>query len=218
MLCVLGVCGLIILVIVCIVLIGLSFFLICFGIYCIGLVNLVIGMLVIGIIIYFVLNMEVVKVVVQEVQGCLLWVVCVFIVGELIIFIVYEVNQLLVVIVSSVEVCQCWFVQDLLNVDKVWQIVVCILVDVYCVGDVIVCIRGLIQGVVLQWCVFDLNQVVEEMLVLLCSELDWYGVVVVLLLDVELLLVQVDCVQVQQVIGNLIFNVVDVMEIVFIVD
>lgn len=67
----------------------------------------------------------------------LVYVMWVMMFGELVVLIVYEVMQLLVVIVILGEVGFCWFNYDVLDFDEVWDLIEQMIDDVWCVMDII---------------------------------------------------------------------------------
>lgn len=100
---------------------------------------------------------------------------------------------------------------ELLNIDGVCEMVWCIICDGNCVFDVIkwLCVLFVKKEVSIE--LLDFNEVVWEVVVMLFGEFQCYGVVFYLDFVDGLFMVSGDCVQLQQVIFNLVFNVFDVM-------
>lgn len=131
--------------------------------------------------------------------------------GEMVLLLVYELNQLLVVINNycmGVVGCfkfGCSMLEELILVlEKIF-------VQVVCVGMIIQCICGFVKCSQLQWCEFDLCDIVVDVVGLVELEVIWCGIIIFMCLLGDLLYLYVDLVLIEQVFVNLFKNVVEVM-------
>jgi PAS domain S-box-containing protein len=132
-------------------------------------------------------------------------------VGELTASIAHEVNQPITGVVTNGEAALRWLQAEPPNLDKVREVVGQIIKDGMRAGDVIQRIRALIKKTPPRMDRVDVNEAVLDVITLTQNELLRHGVSLQTELATDLPLIEGDCVQLQQVIVNLILNAAEAM-------
>lgn len=131
--------------------------------------------------------------------------------GDLSGALVHELNQPLSAILSNAQAAQRFLNQDKHDPTEIREILQDIVNDDERASEIIRRLRALLKKGELHPQAVDLNDVIREMLSLLSPELVAHGVVVVTGLAPGLSPVKADCVQLQQVLINLILNAAEAM-------
>jgi signal transduction histidine kinase/NO-binding membrane sensor protein with MHYT domain len=132
--------------------------------------------------------------------------------GELTASLAHEVNQPIAAAVTSANSCIRWLEADVPNLEKARAAAARIVKDGTRAAEIISRIRLLFQKGTAQAELVDVNDVIEEMIVLLHSELARYSISVQTELATDLSMVMGDRVQLQQVMMNLMMNSIDAMK------
>jgi PAS domain S-box-containing protein len=132
-------------------------------------------------------------------------------VGELTASIAHEVNQPITGVVTNAEAALRWLGAEPPNLDKVREILGQIVKDGMRAGDVVQRIRALIKKAPPRMARVDVNEAVLDVITLTRSELLRHGVSLQTELATGLPLIDGDCIQLQQVILNLILNAAEAM-------
>jgi C4-dicarboxylate-specific signal transduction histidine kinase len=134
--------------------------------------------------------------------------------GELVASIAHEVNQPLSGVVINGNSCLRWLAGDPPNLAEVRETVQRIIRDGKRAGEVIARIRALTKKTVLEKEPLEMNEVIQEVVALLQSELRRNRVALRTELTTDLPPVLGDRVQLQQVVLNLVMNGIDAMSTV----
>ena len=126
--------------------------------------------------------------------------------GELSSSIAHEVNQPLSAITMNAETSLRWLSRPEPNLAKVCQLVGRIADSARLATNIVQRIRGMAAPQLSEPVALDLNAVVEEALLFVRHDIGMRGIALSTALDAELPLVLGDCVQLQQVIVNLLMN------------
>jgi C4-dicarboxylate-specific signal transduction histidine kinase len=131
--------------------------------------------------------------------------------GELTASIAHEVSQPITGVVTNAEAALRWLAAEPPDLDKVREVLGQIVKDGMRAGDVIYRIRALIKKAPPRMARVDVNEAVLDVIVLARSELLRHGVSPRTELATGLPLIDGDCIQLQQVILNLILNAAEAM-------
>jgi C4-dicarboxylate-specific signal transduction histidine kinase len=131
--------------------------------------------------------------------------------GELVGSIVHEVNQPVTGIIASAEACLRWLARDPTELDKARESATRIIEQGRRTSRVVNGLRSLVRDGQLQFADVELNEAVEEVLLLLRSELQRAAVTSRFDFDVSISEIEADKVQLQQVVLNLVRNAIDAM-------
>jgi PAS domain S-box-containing protein len=131
--------------------------------------------------------------------------------GQLMATIAHEVNQPLAALVANAGAALRWLAGDPPRIDKARQALTRIARDANRASNVIARIRALVGGTDVQRAPLNLNSIVQEVIVLVRTELRRNNITVRAQLDENLRLVRCDRVQMQQVLLNLIVNAIEAM-------
>jgi PAS domain S-box-containing protein len=131
--------------------------------------------------------------------------------GQLTASIAHEVNQPIAATVTNAQAALRWLDARPPNLEETRQAVARIVNDGIRAGDVVDRIRALIKKVPTRRDQFDINDAIMEVVALTRGELSTNGVSLQTQFAQGLPLVQGDCVQLQQVILNLIVNAIEAM-------
>jgi PAS domain S-box-containing protein len=131
--------------------------------------------------------------------------------GQLMATIAHEVNQPLAALVANAGAALRWLAGDPPRIDKARQALTRIARDANRASNVIARIRALVGGTDVQRIPLNVNSIVQEVIVLVRTELRRNNITVRAHLDENLRLVRCDRVQMQQVLLNLIVNAIEAM-------
>jgi signal transduction histidine kinase len=131
--------------------------------------------------------------------------------GQLMATIAHEVNQPLAALVANAGAALRWLAGDPPRIDKARQALTRIARDANRASGVIARIRALVGGTDVQRAPLDLNSIVQEVIVLVRTDLRRNNITVRAQLAGNLRPVRCDRVQMQQVILNLIVNAIEAM-------
>lgn len=136
--------------------------------------------------------------------------------GQLMATIAHEVNQPLAALVANAGAAVRWLAADPPRLDKARQALTRIARDANRASSVIARIRALVGGTDAQRAPLNVNSIVQEVIVLVRTELRRHNISVRARLDEHVRLVRCDRVQMQQVLLNLIVNAIEAMAAVVI--
>jgi PAS domain S-box-containing protein len=131
--------------------------------------------------------------------------------GQLMATLAHEVNQPLAALVANAGAAVRWLAGDPPRLDKAGQALTRIARDANRASSVIARIRALVGGTDVQRIPLNLNPIVQEVIVLVRTELRRHNITVRAQLDENVRLVRCDRVQMQQVLLNLIVNAIEAM-------
>jgi len=131
--------------------------------------------------------------------------------GELTASLAHEVNQPIAAAVTDANTCLRWLARDRPDVEEAREAASRVVKDATRAAEIISRIRLLFKKGVPQRELFDVNEVIREMIVLLRSEATRYSISVRTDLAPDLPRVMGDRVQLQQVLMNLLLNGMDAM-------
>lgn len=131
--------------------------------------------------------------------------------GQLMATIAHEVNQPLAALVANAGAALRWLAGDPPRIDKARQALTRIGRDANRASDIIARIRALVGGTDVQRTPLNVNSIVQEVIVLVRTELRRHNITVRARLDENLRLVRCDRLQMQQVVLNLITNAIEAM-------
>jgi C4-dicarboxylate-specific signal transduction histidine kinase len=134
--------------------------------------------------------------------------------GELAASIAHEINQPLAAMVTNSDACLRWLAKDRPDLDEVRQATELIIEDGHRAGNIIRSVRALAGKSGPEIIRLDINGAIEEVLVLMRSELHRHEVSLETALSGGLEPIMGDRVQLQQVILNLIMNGIEAMSTV----
>ena len=132
--------------------------------------------------------------------------------GELTASLAHEVNQPIAAAVTNANTCLRWLAADTPNVEEAREAAMRILNDGRRAAEIISRIRLLFKKGTTQHELFDVNEVIREMIILLHSEAVRYSISVRAELAADLPQVMGDRVQLQQVLMNLMLNGIEAMK------
>jgi PAS domain S-box-containing protein len=132
--------------------------------------------------------------------------------GELTASLAHEVNQPIAAAVTDANTCMRWLARDQPDLEEAREAASRVVKDATRAADIISRIRLLFKKGASQRELVDVNEVIREMIVLLCSEATRYSISVRAELASDLLQVMGDRVQLQQVLMNLLLNGIDAMK------
>ena len=147
----------------------------------------------------------------QHAQSELAHVTRVMTMGELTASIAHEINQPLAAIVTNANASLRWLTGESPNLDEARDALGRILRDGNRAGDVIARIRALVKKSGTEQVSLGINEVVQEVVGLIQSEIQKDGVILRMELAADLPRVLGDRVQLQQVILNLVMNGIEAM-------
>jgi PAS domain S-box-containing protein len=150
----------------------------------------------------------------REAQAELAHITRVMTMGELAASIAHEVNQPLAAVVTNANACLRWLAGATPNLDEAREAAARIIRDGNRASDVIGRIRALVKRSGTEQTRLDINEVIQEVVGLIQSEIQKNGVVLRMELAAELPQVLGDRVQLQQVILNLVMNGIEAMSAV----
>jgi PAS domain S-box-containing protein len=150
----------------------------------------------------------------REAQTELVHVSRVMTMGELTASIAHEVNQPLAAVVTNANACLRWLAGAIPNLDEARQAIERIIRDGNRASDVIGRIRALVKKSSAEKASLDMNEVIQEIVGLIQSEIEKNSASVGLELAADLPRVVGDRVQLQQVILNLVMNGLEAMSAV----
>jgi len=150
----------------------------------------------------------------REAQAELAHVTRVTILGELAASIAHEINQPLAAVITNGSACLRWLAGATPNLDEAREAVGRIIRDGKRASDVIGRIRALVKKSGTEQVRLDINEVIQEVIGLIQSEIQKNGVALRMELAADLPRVLGDRVQLQQVILNLVMNGIEAMSAV----
>jgi signal transduction histidine kinase len=131
--------------------------------------------------------------------------------GELTASLAHELNQPLTAILSNAQAAQRLLAADVVNLEKVREILKDIVTDDKRAADIIHRLRGLIKKGDLEFVPLDLNEIVGEVAWLVRTDAILRNLSLSLEFDADLPKVRGDRVQLQQVVLNLVLNGLEAM-------
>ena len=150
----------------------------------------------------------------REAQAELAHVTRVTILGELAASIAHEINQPLAAVITNGSACLRWLAGATPNLDEAREAIARIIRDGNRASDVIGRIRALVKKSGTEQVRLDINEVIQEVVGLIQSEIQKNGVALRLELAADFPRVLGDRVQLQQVILNLVMNGIEAMSAV----
>jgi signal transduction histidine kinase len=134
--------------------------------------------------------------------------------GELTALIAHEINQPLAAVVTNANACLRWLMGPIPNLDEAREALARIVRDGNRASDVIGRIRALVKKSGTEKASLDLNEVIQEVVGLVQSEIQKSGVTLQMELADDLPQILGNRVQLQQVILNLVMNGIEAMDTV----
>jgi signal transduction histidine kinase len=150
----------------------------------------------------------------REAQAELAHVTRVMTMGELTALIAHEINQPLAAVVTNANACLRWLMGPIPNLDEAREALARIVRDGNRASDVIGRIRALVKKSGTEKASLDLNEVIQEVVGLVQSEIQKSGVTLQMELADDLPQILGNRVQLQQVILNLVMNGIEAMDTV----
>jgi signal transduction histidine kinase len=150
----------------------------------------------------------------REAQAELAHVTRVMTMGELTALIAHEINQPLAAVVTNANACLRWLMGPIPNLDEAREALARIARDGNRASDVIGRIRALVKKSGTEKASLDLNEVIQEVVGLVQSEIQKSGVTLQMELADDLPQILGNRVQLQQVILNLVMNGIEAMDTV----
>ena len=147
----------------------------------------------------------------REAQAELAHVTRVTILGELAASIAHEINQPLAAVITNGSACLRWLAGATPNLDEAREAIARIIRDGNRASDVIGRIRALVKKSGTEQVRLDINEVIQEVVGLIQTEIPKNGAVLRMQLAADLPRVLGDRVQLQQVILNLVMNGIEAM-------
>jgi C4-dicarboxylate-specific signal transduction histidine kinase len=132
--------------------------------------------------------------------------------GELCASLAHEVNQPITAAVTNADACLNWLARDIPNLEQARECAKRIVEDSTRAGEIVERIRLLCKRSTPQRGLVDVNEVIQELIVLLRSQMTRYLISVRMELAADLPQVSGDRVQLQQVMMNLMMNGIDAMK------
>ncbi|MEA2821276.1 MAG: hypothetical protein QOJ86_3280 [Bradyrhizobium sp.] len=148
----------------------------------------------------------------REAQAVLAHVSRVTTMGELCASLAHEVNQPIAAAVTNAGACLNWLARDTPNLEKARESAMRIVEDGTRAAEIIGRIRVLCKKGTPQRELVDVNEVIQELIVLLRSQITRYRISVQMVLAADLPQIMGDRVQLQQVMMNLTMNSIDAMK------
>jgi C4-dicarboxylate-specific signal transduction histidine kinase len=148
----------------------------------------------------------------REAQADLAHVSRVTTMGELCASLAHEVNQPITAAVTNADACLNWLARDIPNLEQARECAKRIVEDSTRAGEIVERIRLLCKRSTPQRGLVDVNEVIQELIVLLRSQMTRYLISVRMELAADLPQVSGDRVQLQQVMMNLMMNGIDAMK------
>src|SRR5215831_9340780 len=145
----------------------------------------------------------------HKAQADLAYVTQVATLGELAASLAHEINQPIGAVVNNASACVRWLAAQ--NLEEARQSAVRIIADGHRAGDIINRIRALARKAPPHKDWLDVNALIREVLVLVRSDVQRYGVTLQMHLATGLPPVRGDRIQLQQVVLNLLDNVLDAL-------
>jgi C4-dicarboxylate-specific signal transduction histidine kinase len=133
-------------------------------------------------------------------------------IGELTASLAHEVNQPIAAALTNANTCLRWLTRDHPDLEEARQAASRIVKDVTRAAGIISRVRLLFKKSAPQQELVDVNDAIQEMIVLLCSEATRYNITIRVELATDLPRIIGDRVQLQQVLMNLIVNSIDAMK------
>ena len=150
----------------------------------------------------------------RDAQAELAHVTRVMTMGELTASIAHEINQPLAAVVTNANACLRWLAGPIPNLSEAREALARITRDGKRASDVIGRIRALVKKSSTEKAGLDLNEAIQEVVVLVQSEIQKSGVTLQMELAVDLPQILGNRVQLQQVILNLVMNGIEAMSAV----
>jgi len=132
--------------------------------------------------------------------------------GELTASLAHEIKQPISAAVTNAKACLRWLGRDAPALAEAREAAARMVRDVTRAADIISGISALFQKGALQRELVDVNELIREMIILLCSEANRYSISIGTELAEDLPKVMADRVQLQQVFMNLMLNGIDAMK------
>jgi PAS domain S-box-containing protein len=148
----------------------------------------------------------------RTIQGELVHIARVAILGEMMASIAHEINQPLAAVVNNASACLRWLAAN--NVEEARHSAELIIADGRRAGEIIGRIRALAKKAPPQKDWFDINEAIQEVIALTYSEVQENHVSLRTQLSGDLPLILGDRIQLQQVILNLMMNAIEAMSAV----
>src|SRR5258708_7295395 len=148
----------------------------------------------------------------REAQADLAHVSRVTTMGELCASLAHEVNQPIAAAVTNADACLNWLARDTPNLEEARKCAMSIVEDGTRAAEIIGRIRLICKKGTPQRELVDVNEVIQELVVLLRSQITRYLISVQMELAADLPQVWADRVQLQQVMMNLMMNSIDAMK------
>src|SRR5439155_9385963 len=150
----------------------------------------------------------------REAQAELAHVTRVMTMGELTALIAHEINQPLAAVVTNANACLRWLAGPIPNLSEAREALARITRDGKRASDVIGRIRALVKKSSTEKAGLDLNEAIQEVVVLVQSEIQKSEVTLQMELAIDLPQILGNRVQLQQVILNLVMNAIEAMDTV----
>lgn len=132
--------------------------------------------------------------------------------GELTASLAHEVNQPITAVVNGASTCVRWLARDDPDVGEAREAASGVIRNARRAADIIQRIRSIAKKGESKRQLADANELIREMIALLCNEASRHLISIRADLDASLPRVMVDSVQIQQVMMNLIMNGIDAMK------
>ena len=132
--------------------------------------------------------------------------------GELTASLAHEVNQPIAAAVTNANTCLRWLMRDPPDMEEARAAASRLVKDATRAADMVGRVRTLFRKGSSQRELVDICDVVEEMLALLCNEVNRYSISIRTEIAPDLPMVMADRVQLQQVFMNLMMNAIDAMK------
>lgn len=203
--------GVLIVAATCVGLTVLSFFLTRAGHYSTGLANGAISVTAIAVTTYLALKMEEARAAMQDSQAQLARFARISALGELSASIAHEVNQPLTGVVTNCNASLRWLSARPPNLEEARAAVEDAAKDAVRAGDIIARVRALVKRDPVHRAPVDLNQIVDETLTLVGTDIRQNGISARVELAEGLPMVEGDRIQFQQVVLNLANNAIEAM-------
>jgi PAS domain S-box-containing protein len=132
--------------------------------------------------------------------------------GELTASLAHEVNQPIAAAVTDANTCLRWLARDRPDVEEAREAASRVVKDAARAAEIIARVRLVFKKGVAQRELVDVNELIREMIILLCNEISRHSISVRTELAETIPQVMGDRVQLQQVMMNLIMNSIDAMK------
>lgn len=181
------------------------------GAYEVGLVNTAFSIIAIGIAAYLGLKLVSAEADAHQARERLLRIARVTTLGQLTASIAHEVSQPLAAISNSSSACGRWLAQDPPNIEKARAALARIAADTARASEILSRVRGMARGEAPKQSLFAFNEAVLEIVDLSRREIERYGIALKMQLQDDMAPALADKVQIQQVMGNLILNAIEIV-------